>query len=143
MWGLLYPPFAGSLQQQLDMQCRGGYGCEPSNDACTCHALTPARLPSRRCRWYPTATRLPDGRVVIVGGSDSPNRPGGNQSIRPPQAEIWDNLAPNSAPINVSYPSSWSMSWIGPGYYPYIAVIPKGAREFCKGCMRMLQVWNK
>lgn len=77
-------------------------------------------------RWYPTVTRLPDGRAVIASGRDSPNRLGSDGQGAPPQAEIWNPAAPNAKPYNISYPSTWNQGWMGAGYYPFMAVLPKG-----------------
>lgn len=73
--------------------------------------------------------RLPDGRVVIASGTDSGSRPGAYGPVgilTPPQAEVWTPAAPDARPYNISYPPTWEQGWMGYGWYPFMAVLPKG-----------------
>ncbi|KAG2438926.1 hypothetical protein HYH02_010720 [Chlamydomonas schloesseri] len=69
-------------------------------------------------RWYPTALRLNDGKVLVVGGTANADKgPAYNFS------ELWDSNNPTAPPVPVPHPSGFSAS-MGLNYYPFMALLP-------------------
>ncbi len=64
-------------------------------------------------RWYPTATPLPDGRVIVISGESNCD----GCFVKTP--EIYDPVANNWTPLNGA--NNWA-----PPYYPHDFVLPDG-----------------
>ncbi|KAG2432633.1 hypothetical protein HXX76_008973 [Chlamydomonas incerta] len=71
-------------------------------------------------RWYPSTLKLPDGKVLVVGGST-------NIEAGPAleYAELWDSRAPSAPTINVTHPDNY-YAQMGMNYYPLLALLPNG-----------------
>ncbi|PNW72216.1 hypothetical protein CHLRE_16g677300v5 [Chlamydomonas reinhardtii] len=69
-------------------------------------------------RWYPTALRLNDGKVLVVGGTaNSDSGPAYTFS------ELWDSNNPSAPTTPVPHPAAFSAS-MGLNYYPFMALLP-------------------
>ena len=69
-------------------------------------------------RWYPTATLLPNGMVMVVGGTQKP----GAGSAQNPQYELWDPANPTTTKL-----FNLQRNFVIMGrdiYYPFIYVMP-------------------
>ncbi|KXZ46572.1 hypothetical protein GPECTOR_42g781 [Gonium pectorale] len=71
-------------------------------------------------RWYATPYRLPDGKVLIVGGTDRVDR-----GFTPTRSEVWDPRNPAERPVLVPQPERFTAA-AGYNWYPFIAVLPRG-----------------
>ncbi|KAG2443678.1 hypothetical protein HXX76_002026 [Chlamydomonas incerta] len=69
-------------------------------------------------RWYPTALRLNDGKVLVVGGTANADKgPVYNVS------ELWDSSNPTAATLPVPHPTGFAAT-MGLNYYPFMALLP-------------------
>lgn len=79
-------------------------------------ALAPMNYP----RWYPTTTTLPDGRVLVVSGTQSYNP----DSYDLLYQFVWANYPEIYDPVR----NTWTVlpDWFRAHWYPFIFVLPNG-----------------
>lgn len=77
-----------------------------------------------RNRWYPTLTRMPDGRVAILGGQDEAGRSVASFELYPNEATPVSGLTPGAplTGIQTSEPTPRRDN----GMYPHTMVLPSG-----------------
>lgn len=77
-----------------------------------------------RNRWYPTLTRMPDGRVAILGGQDEAGRSVASFELYPNEATPVAGLTPGAplTGIQTSEPAPRRDN----GMYPHTMVLPSG-----------------
>lgn len=77
-----------------------------------------------RNRWYPTLTRMPDGRVAILGGQDEAGRSVASFELYPNEATPVSGLMPGAplTGITTSEPTPRRDN----GMYPHTMVLPSG-----------------
>ncbi|PNW73897.1 hypothetical protein CHLRE_13g577250v5 [Chlamydomonas reinhardtii] len=69
-------------------------------------------------RWYPSALRLNDGKVLVVGGTaNSDKGPAYSYS------ELWDSNNPTAPTVPVAHPTGFAAT-MGLNYYPFMALLP-------------------
>jgi hypothetical protein len=100
-----------------------------SDEPGTWTPITPMGQGDRLRRWYPTATTLPNGGVLVVSGSyKDPNRPTDQQTEIVPLLQIWDNDRWRTIPK----PNGGALDFIGLPLYPRMHVVSDG-RVFMSG----------
>ena len=93
----------------------------------TAPMITPAGEPVRR--WYPTATTLPNGNVLVLSGSYiDPTQPKGKQTVVVDLLQVWENDTWRTIRKNDGKP----LNFIGLPLYPRMHVASDG-RVFMSG----------
>ncbi len=82
-------------------------------------------------RWYPTATTLPNGNVLVLSGSYiDPNRPQGQQTVVVALLQIWENGTWKT----IKKPNGDDLNFFGLSLYPRMHVATDG-RVFMSGAL--------
>lgn len=78
-----------------------------------------------RNRWYPTLTRMPDGRVAILGGQDEAGKSVASFELYPNASTAVAGLTPG-APTSGIAPNEIASPARDNGMYPHTLVLPSG-----------------
>ncbi|GLI61515.1 hypothetical protein VaNZ11_003888, partial [Volvox africanus] len=87
-------------------------------EANTLNTVNNMRFP----RWYPSANLLPDGRILIMGGTQAP----GSGTKSNPVCEVWDpQNDPTAPPVQWTLPNEF-VARAGDIFYPNNYILPTG-----------------